>query len=171
MKISIYMALSANGVIENPKGIPDWLSQEYMQGFMKICQQTKAVIMGKKTYKILAPDFLPLKEDGTTIVLTNDTEALPPNPTVVFTNKKPIEIISQLEKKDHTAGVIIGGSRTASEFMQAGVVDDVYFVVEPIFFGNGLPIFKDAEFEYKLNLLEVLKLNSNTIQLHYAIHK
>ena len=171
MKISIYMALSANGVIENPKGVPDWLSQEYMQGFLKICQETKAVIMGKTTYKILAPDYLPLKEDGTTIVLTNDTETQPPNPTVVFTNKKPIEIVSQLEKKGHTEAVIIGGAMTASQFMHAGLVDDVYFIIEPVFFGHGLPLFKDTDFEYKLNLLEVTKLNANSVKLHYAIRK
>ena len=73
MKISIYMAFSANGYISNRKAVPDWLSQEYGKGFMEICQRTKAVIMGRKTYDILAPDNLPLKSDGTTVVLTSNT--------------------------------------------------------------------------------------------------
>jgi dihydrofolate reductase len=171
MKISIYMASSANGLISNARGVPDWLSQEYSQGFMAICQKTKAVIMGKTSYNILAPDYLPLKDDGTTVVLTNDIDAKPPNPTVVFTNKTPGDIVSMLEEKGHTEAVIIGGTMTVSEFIQAGIVDDIYFVVEPVLFGSGLPLLKGIEFEYKLSLLEVMKLNANTVQLHYTILK
>ena len=171
MKVSIYIALSANGLISNQRGVPDWLSQEYGQGFMAICQKTKAVIMGKTTYNILAPDYLPLKDDGTTVVLTTDIEAKSVNPTVVFTNKEPKDIVSMLEEKGYTEVVIIGGTITVSEFMSSGAVDDIYLVVEPVLFGNGLPLFKDTEFEYKLNLIEIIKLNTNTIQLHYTIRK
>ena len=171
MKVSIYIALSANGLISNQRGVPDWLSQEYGQGFMAICQKTKAVIMGKTTYNILAPDYLPLKNDGTTVVLTTDIEAKSVNPTVVFTNKEPKDIVSMLEEKGHTEVVIIGGTITVSEFMSSGAVDDIYLVIEPVLFGNGLPLFKDTEFEYKLNLIEIIKLNTNTIQLHYTIRK
>ena len=138
---------------------------------MAICQRKKAVIMGKTTYNILAPDYLPLKNDGTTIVLTKNTQEKSVNPTVIFTNKKPEDIISLLEERGHQEAVIIGGTQTVSEFMSSGAVDDIYFVVEPVLFGNGLPLFKGIEFESKLNLIEMKKLNTNTIQLHYTITK
>jgi len=38
--------------------------------------------------------------------------------------------------------VIIGGAITMSMFMEAGLVDDIYFVVEPVLFGSGLPLIK-----------------------------
>jgi len=171
MKISIYIAISANGLISNQRNVPDWLSQEYEQGFLEICQRTKAVIMGNTTYKILAPDYLPLKDNGTTIVLTSDTKQPPPNPTVLFTNQKAAEIFSLLEQKGHTEAVIIGGTLTISEFMNAGLVDDVFLVMEPVFFGNGLPLFKNSEFELKLCLESFTKKNDNTIQLHYSVLK
>lgn len=170
MKVSVYMALSANGLISNQRGVPDWLSQEYGQGFMAICQKTKAVIMGKATYKILAPNNLPLSQAGTTVVLTTNTDAKSENPTVVFTSKAPREIVSMLEERGHTEAVIIGGAKTVSDFMSARVVNDMYFVVEPVLFGGGLPLFKNAEFERKLDFVEMKKLNTNTIQLHYSIH-
>jgi len=171
MKLSIYLAISANGFISNERNIPDWLSDEYGQGFYSICQKTKAVIMGKTTYNILVPDYLPLKEDGTTIVLTSDIKLTPPNPTVVFTNETANEIISILEKRGHTEAVIIGGALTASKFVNSGLVDDIILVVEPVFFKNGLPLFKDIESDLKLNLIEVTKLNNNTLRLHYSIIK
>ena len=170
MKISIYIAVSANGLISNSRNVPDWLSPEYSEGFVSICQKMKAVIMGKTTYNILAPDYLPLKE-GTTVVLTTDEQAKSDNSTVVFTKNKAPEIAEMLAKKGHTEAVIIGGAMTMSEFINAELVDDIYFVMEPVLFGIGLPLLKNVELESKLNLLEVKKLNGNTVQLHYEIKK
>lgn len=48
MKISIYIAISANGMISNSRNVPDWLSPEYNQGFASVCQKKKAVIMGRR---------------------------------------------------------------------------------------------------------------------------
>lgn len=171
MKISIYVAISANGLISNSRNVPDWLSPEYGEGFVSICQKTKAVIMGKTSYNILAPDHLPLQKEGTTVVLTTDEQAKSDNPTVVFTKNKASEIAEMLAKKGHTEAVIIGGAMTVSEFINAGLVDDIYLVMEPVIFGSGLPLLKNVELDLKLNLLEVIKLNGNTIQLHYEIKK
>ena len=33
MKISIYIAITPNGMISNPRNVPDWLSPEYGEGF------------------------------------------------------------------------------------------------------------------------------------------
>jgi dihydrofolate reductase len=171
MKISIYIAVSANGLISNSRNVPDWLSPEYSEGFESICQKMKAVIMGKTTYNILAPDYLPLKEEGTTVVLTTDGQAKSENPTVVFTKNKATEIVEMLAKKGHTKAVIIGGAMTMSEFINAGLVDDIYFVMEPVLFGSGLSLLNNVELESRLNLLEVKKLNGNTVQLHYEMKR
>jgi dihydrofolate reductase len=56
-------------------------------------------------------------------------------------------------------------------FINAGLVDEIYFVVEPVLFDNGLPLLKEVVGEFKLNLLEVSKLNNDTVQLHYRIQK
>lgn len=171
MKISIYIAVSANGLISNSRNAPDWLSSEYGGGFESICQRTKAVIMGKLTYNILAPDYLPLKEAGTTVVLTKDEHLKSNNATVVFTKDKPAEISEMLAAKGHSEAVIIGGAMTMSEFINAGLVDDIYFVMEPVLFGSGLPLLSNVDLELKLNLLDVRKLNGNTLQLHYGIKR
>lgn len=171
MRISIYIAVSANGMISNSRNVPDWLSPEYEQGFMEICQRTKAVIMGRTTYNILAPDYLPLGQEGTTVVLTTDEQVKSDNPTVVFTKSNAPEIAEMLSGKGHDQAVIIGGAVTMSAFVNAGLVDDIYFVMEPVLFGSGLPLLKNVELEAKLQLLEVTKLNNNTVQLHYEVQK
>jgi dihydrofolate reductase len=108
MKIIIYLAVSANGMISNNRNVPDWLSPEFSQGFTDICQRTKAVIMGKTTYNFLAPDYLPLKEEGALVVLTHDTNAKPSQSNVSFTSDVPRKIIAQLAESGYTEAVIIG---------------------------------------------------------------
>ncbi len=169
MNISVYLASSVNGMISNKANVPNWLSQEYGQGFLAICQRRQAVVMGKRTCEILSPDHLPLKGGGTLIVLTHDTAVKPSQPNVVFTDKTPQEIVRILEARGHHEAVIIGGTQTVSEFVKSGLVDELYLVVEPVLFGVGLPLLRDVDAEYKMTLLGVQKLNAHTVQLHYRL--
>lgn len=169
MKITIYLAASANGMISNGRNAPDWLSPEYGQGFMEICQQKKAVIMGKTTYNILAPDYLPLKDEGILVVLTHDTKAAPAFYNTVFTDGSPAEIVKLLEEKGYGEAVIIGGTDTVSSFMKAKLAHELILVVEPRVFGTGLPLLKGVEEEFTLQLSGVKQLNADTVQLHYQI--
>jgi dihydrofolate reductase len=171
MKISIYMAVSLNGFISNSRNEPDWLSPEFDQSFVSMCQKYKAVIMGKTTYNKLSPDYLPLTSEGTTVVLTSDKQAKSDNPTVVFAQNTASEIVRMLISKGHTEALIIGGTMTVSEFINAGLVNDIYFVLEPVLFGTGLPLFENVNSEFRLKLLEVAKINDSTLQLHYEIQQ
>jgi dihydrofolate reductase len=55
-------------------------------------------------------------------------------------------------------------------FMDAGVVDKLYLTVEPIIFGDGIHLFNKA-LDKKLELQEIIKLNSQTILLDYNVVK
>jgi hypothetical protein len=48
-------------------------------------------------------------------------------------------------------------------------VDELIMVIEPFLFSAGLPLFNEVDFEHRLTLQEVKKLNENTIQLRYLI--
>jgi dihydrofolate reductase len=169
MNVIIYLASSVNGMISNQKNIPDWLSPEFEKGFMSICQRTKAVIMGKTTYRFLAPDYLPLKDEGSLVVLTHDTNQPATQSNVLFTDQSPQDIIALLESKGHTEVVIIGGAQTVREFLKAGVVNELYLVMEPVLFDAGLPLLKEVNQDFKLGLSSIKQLNENTVELHYLL--
>ena len=169
MNIRVYLAVSANGLISNKRNVPDWLSKEFSQGFMDISQQSRAVIMGKTTYNYLAPDHLPLRDEGTLVVLTHDASTKQVQSNVVFTDKNPQGIAGMLENQGYSEAVIIGGTATVSQFMKAGLVNELILVVEPVLFGSGFPILKDVDVEYSMSLYDVKKLNEHTVQLHYHL--
>ena len=127
--------------------------------------------MGRASYDILAPDYLPLKTEGTTVVLTTNKEAKSTNPTVIFTQDNPTEIVRMLKSKGYAEAVIIGGAMTMSAFLNANLVDDIYLVVEPVLFNTGLPLLQGVKVDYKLRLLDIDKLNNNTVQLHYEVQR
>jgi len=127
--------------------------------------------MGKTTHNILAPDYLPLTNEGTTVVLSTDKQAKSDNPTVIFTQSSASEIVQMLKDKGHSEAVIIGGAMTISKFVTAGLVSDIYFVMEPVLFGSGLSLLQEIDVDFKLKLLEVTRLNESTVQLHYEIQK
>jgi len=56
-------------------------------------------------------------------------------------------------------------------FLKSGLVDELYLVIEPVLFGEGLPLLKDVDLDYPLALFKVEKLNENTVQLHYRLKK
>ena len=52
--------------------------------------------------------------------------------------------------------------------MKAGLVEELVLVVEPVLFGQGLPLLKE-DLDRELVLLDVKKLNESTVQLHYRL--
>lgn len=170
MEVKLYMGTTINGMVAKASGAQDWGSREHIQGFIAACQRAQAVIMGRKTYDKLAPNYLPLRDQGTIVVLTHDPNAHSTNPTVMFSHAEPKEVLSILEAKGYKEVVIVGGANTAGEFMQAGLVKEVYLDVEPWLFGTGLPIFPPLAFEQKFSLVGSTQLNDSTLQLHYQVN-
>ena len=75
-----------------------------------------------------------------------------------------------LQSKGHSEVVIIGGASTVSEFLKAGIVNELYLVIEPVLFDGGLPVLKEVKQDFKLSLASVKQLNANTVELHYLIN-
>ena len=55
--------------------------------------------------------------------------------------------------------------------MKNRLVDEMIIDIEPFVLGNGIRIFSREDFESKLKLLDVKKLKSGILQLHYKVIK
>lgn len=164
------MDITANGMIGKPDGKSDFTSEADGISFNAICQKIGTVISGRKTYEVLYPDYMPLKQ-GAHYVLTHDITKVSDNPTVKFTNKSPEELLLEIEKSGINEVCLIGGQQTISQFMKKGLIDEVCLDIEPLIFGQGMPLFAPSDFEIKLELLEVKNLSPQTVQLHYKVKK
>lgn len=74
-----------------------------------------------------------------------------------------------LEEKGFTTVFLAGGGALNASFMKEKLINEIYLDVEPVIFGKGIQVVAPSEFEYELDLLEIKKLNKDTVQLHYLV--
>lgn len=163
------MATTANGLIAKENGDVAWLSPDSWKSYQGILRKTRAVIIGRNTYKAMPRrEFL---KECHYVVLTHRAPRNRKSPNVIFVSEKPAEVIKSLAREGFKTVCIAGGGKLNASFMKENLIDEMYLDMEPILFGTGIRLFFPAEFENKLQLIGVKKLNRNTVQVHYRVKK
>lgn len=171
MKTILYMGVSANGYIAQMDGDSEWTSQEDLKGFYENSKKAGNIIMGKNTYLAASKSgYFPFS-DALNIVVSHEPIENKWGDKVLITDKLPKEILLLLEQKGFTTAFLAGGGQLNASFAKEGLLDEIYLDVEPLVIGQGIPVFSAADFGFELKLLEVTKLNADTVQLHYSVVK
>lgn len=171
MKVTLYMAMTANGYIAKEDDSTDFVSDGEWESFCAMATKVGAIIIGRRTYEIMLAnnDFDSLK-NVKVVVCTQNVNFKPQSPTHIIASS-PKNALSVLEKEGHTSALVTGGATINALFMKENLVDELYFDIEPVVFGSGIPLFAKADFERKLQLIETKKLSVDELQLHYKVMK
>ncbi len=163
MNVFLIVAQSADGFIAKNQThlATDWTSKEDKQFFTERTKKAGVVVMGSTTYETF---MRPLKERLNIVYSRDKTYE-----GVETTQKPPTELITELEGRGYEEVAICGGASIYTLFMEAGLIQTLYFTVEPILFGQGISLFNKS-IEQKLVLKSSEKLNDQgTILLEYGI--
>lgn len=172
MKIILIAAISADGKIAQSanQSSLDWTSKEDTAFFVAKTKEAGVVVMGSRTFETIGK---PLK--GRRLIVLSEqggkggeVDEVDKVAQVEFRNQNPKELVEDLAREGVTQLVIGGGSSVYSQFLQAGLVTDVYLTIEPILFGSGIPLAQGFD-RIQMSLVEVTKLNEQTILMHYQI--
>lgn len=172
MKVILYCASTVNGFIGTINGNSDWVSPEDVISFNTLCRQIGCVIIGYHTFEIfneLPPNEWP-NSLGPHIVLTSKSSLNTSHPSVNIAHS-PTSALDLASSLGFTSVVIAGGSHTFSSFMQESLIDELFIDIEPLAFGEGLPMFTPNNFETKLELINTKSLSPHTFQIHYQVKK
>ncbi|MBI2473286.1 dihydrofolate reductase [Candidatus Uhrbacteria bacterium] len=166
MNIWLIAAISANGFIAESSGQRslDWTSREDLEFFIQKTKEAGVVIMGRKTFETIGR---PLKERRL-IVMTRQEGMMAQMEGVEWWSGRVVELVNKLTEEEVRSIVIAGGSSIYSQFLEAGLVTDLYLTIEPVLFGTGVP-FASGFDRMNLTLVEVKKLNQQSVLLHYRI--
>jgi dihydrofolate reductase len=63
---------------------------------------------------------------------------------------------------------IVGGATLVSALLNAGLIDEIGLLVNPIVLGGGKALFKDVKDRHGLKLLAARPLNSGVVKLNYS---
>ncbi len=169
MKVILYMGITPNGYIAKEDGNSEWTSDEDLKGFYDESRKAGNIILGKNTFlEASRQGYFPFPE-AVNVVVTHQKFENRWGKNVIFTDKSPKDIISMLKEMGFSTAFLAGGGLLNASFAREGLIDEMYFDVEPVLFGKGIKIFADTDFGCELELLETKKLNENTIQLHYRV--
>lgn len=169
MKLTIYMALSIDGLITRGETDSDWVSKTDWEQFHSYIKANDAVIMGRKTMDQFGSDF-PIA-DIFNIVLSKNKTLHTESETLLITDKTPEQIIEYANTHNLQKLLLIGGSETNRQFIKAGLIDEIVLSVHPLIIGEGLKLFGNDPLNVSLELLGTKDINSELVQIRYKVIK
>ncbi len=143
-----------------------WISKEEWDSYSLAVRSAGNLIVGHRTYNILTkqPEFSEFKDVKLVVVAQENFKTLAKNHLVAHSSKEALELL-----KDFEEIIVAGGGILVTSFLAENLVDEIYLDVEPIILGEGIPVFKDGDFERNLKLVEQRKITDNEIQLRYKV--
>jgi dihydrofolate reductase len=168
MNTKLVMVLTTDGAIgRDSKHTPmGWTSAEDKKLFQQLTKEAGVLIMGENTYQTIGSP-LPGRLN---IVLTYEKHEDQPG-VLEYKQGDVKEILKELESRGFTQVIIAGGTFVNSLFLKENLIDEIQITIEPKIFGSGLRLFDKIEADVDLELVELKKLNENTINLRYRILK
>ncbi len=139
------------------------------------------VLFGRKTYQLLG-DFWPVadKDPGSTKSMLHFASVINNKQKIVFSgtlnkaewaNTKLVksDAIEEIKKikKESGKDISIGGISLASALMKQKLIDEFWFLVQPIISDGGKHLWEGLNERIQLKLADTRKFNSGTIVLHY----
>lgn len=181
MKVILLAAISANGKIAQHEGQTslDWTSKEDLRFFVEKTKEVGVLIMGRKTFDTIGK---PLKGRRVIVMTREGSRGLQPakddrqdpkttlEGVIEFINEQPKDLITRLEKEGNESVVVAGGSSIYSQFLREGLVTDLYLTIEPVLFGDGVPLASGFD-RINLSLVDVQRLGESAVLLHFVCQK
>lgn len=170
MKVILYMAMTANGIIAKQDDSANFLTPEENASYVVTVKKAGHLVIGRRTYDVLSqqPEFQEFIKAGIKIVAVSrgDFKVSDPNHLVAHSPKEALELLGNVPEV-----VVAGGAMLNASFVEEGLVDEMFIDIEPALLGKGIPLFNGADFEKKLKFLGTKHISDNEIQLHYEVLK
>ncbi len=170
MTVQLYMAVSIDGFVAKSNDDTSWVSNTDWDNFRSFIKEAGIIVMGGKTYQVSGDDF-PYENALNIVMTSNKTLLSKQQEGVLFTDKKPAEVIKLASEKGFNKLLIIGGGRLNASFLEAGLIDEIILSVHPLVLGQGIKLFDGRETDIKLNPFSVKQLDEGLIQVRYKVVK
>jgi len=164
MKIILMMAVTADGKIaKNSEHFPDWTSKEDKKFFAETTKAAGVVIFGENTYQTFPKPL----SDRLNVVFSEKGN-LPVMEGVKWVSGEPEKVLAELEKMGYKSAILGGGAYLNTQFLQKGLIDEIWLTIEPKIFGNGLGIF-GGDYNIDLKLISFEKINESSVVVKYEV--
>lgn len=169
MHITLYSALSADGLIATNDHDSDWVSEVDLEVFNKTILDAGCMILGKTTF-FQYPKMFPMP-GVLNVVMTHDASLKSDAKDVFFAAGSLENTVKEMEARGIERAVLIGGGKTNASFIKANLIDELILSIHPLLLGQGIQLFEGAQVNLKLELVGVKELREDLVQLKYEVIK
>jgi dihydrofolate reductase len=174
------MLTSIDGFFEGPNRDLNWhnVDAEFNDFAIAQLQEMDALLFGRVTYEMMAsywPTPAALEDDPVVAERMNNlpkfvasrrlTEVEWNNSQLLRSNIA--EQVAELKQQPGKDLAIFGSSDLTVSLLQAGVVDELRILVNPIVLGQGKRLFEGLNQRVKLKLIKTRVFNSGNVLLYY----
>jgi dihydrofolate reductase len=187
-RVQYYCASTLDGFIAEADDTLDWLlgyegsyeGEDAMpaRGYDEFYEGVGALVMGSVTYEFVLEhmdegDEWPYSGKPTWVLSTRGLRI--PEGDGVDVRVAESGVTDLLPEMVEAAGDrdlwVVGGGNVASQFADAGLIDDLIVTVVPVVLGDGKPLFDRRLPGGPMQLTEVLPRRSGMVELRYAIDR
>ena len=165
--------VSLDGVIEDPAAwVGDYLDDEFEKGALERLLESDAMLMGRRTYEMLARDWATRAGDFANrinsirkYVFSSTLEKTDWNNSTLVRH----DIVGEVSKLKEQAApdlAIYGHGRLAQTLLKRGLLDEVRLSVFPLFVGSGKLLFREGE-KTRLRLIGATSLPTGVVVVRY----
>lgn len=146
----------------------DWASEEDQKHFKKFLNNSQVLLVGNNTFKT-ANEQLSRRNCVVLSKSINKIEKV--NEKLCYINPKNADVHDFLKQMNYTNITVLGGGQTYAWSLEQKVSTEILLTLEPLVFGNGIPLFSTEHAWMKsCKLLSVKQLNEQgTLLLHYKV--
>ena len=166
-QFSVFIAVSADGMIAGPDGGLGWLDRVQREGedygYAAFMETVDALVMGRSTFDVARGFGWP--HDGRRVIVLTHRELADPPAGVVARAADPRAVAAEL---DGLRRVYVDGGAVIRSFLAAGLVDDLTLSIVPVVLGAGTPLFTGGP-PVDLALESATPYPSGLVQLRYRV--
>jgi dihydrofolate reductase len=171
-------ANSLDGYFARKDHSVDWLIwsddvAELMKGFWP---RFDCMVMGRKTYEVslkMVPgdgeDPPNIYGDIKTYVFSRTLEPRVTKGGTEIIADDAGEFVRNLKQQDGKDILVMGGGELANALLEAGVVDEIGFNIQPVLLGSGIPVFHEMSRQIDLELIKCKQLQKGCVYVYYNV--
>ena len=165
-QFSVFIAMSLDGFIARENGSFDFLSivdpVDESHGYDAFIQTVDTLVIGRGTYEV-ALGFGAWPYPGKKVIVLTHQKRESKYGETFFSG--PVGELAKLDSKR----VYVDGGNAISQFLAAGLIDDMTISVIPIVLGGGIRLFPGGEGEHRLKLEGHRSWSSGMVQVRYRL--
>jgi dihydrofolate reductase len=181
-KISVFNNISLDGYMEGPNHDLSWAKNDFEAFTPERSQATGALLFGHTTYAMMK-SFWPTPQAAQLMPevarFMNDTPKIVVSHTAFEPGWQNVSVLSgdgaaEVKKLKEQPGkdmLIFGSNTLCTALLQAGLLDEIQVVLNPVLIGQGTPLFLGLAPKAELTLIETHPYKSGAILLTYLPRK